>query len=179
MKSKTITQKNFLEIESLSPPQNEEVPTQPMEVDSKLTQWDPALLLTTIDQDGIEIINARELHSFLEVKSRFNDWIRGRIDKYNFEEEIDFTLVTQKRVSDSITDSKEYFLSIDMAKELSLIENNEKGREARQYFITQERMSRAIASERLNGPALISSALIEAEKLLHCERCMQSTWKGI
>lgn len=70
-------------------------------------------------------VNARELHQFLEVKTRFNDWIANRISKYNFEENQDFVTHTENLVSGG--KQTEYHISIDMAKELSMVENNEKG----------------------------------------------------
>ena len=89
---------------------------------------------------GNSLVSARELHEFLEVKSRFNDWFARRVDKYKFQEKQDFVPHTQKRVHASGRDYEEidYIISLNMAKELSMIENNEKGRQARKYFIECE-----------------------------------------
>ena len=80
------------------------------------------------NRQGIETVNARELHEFLEVKTKFNDWIRNRIKKYGFEENVDFTLLAEKLVSRNNATSISYFISLDMSKELSMVENNEKGK---------------------------------------------------
>lgn len=82
-------------------------------------------------------IDARELHSFLGNKQRFNDWITYRINNYGFEAEIDFTEIPVKIGRGR--PRREYILTIDMAKELAMVENNEKGRQARRYFIEVEK----------------------------------------
>lgn len=98
-----------------------------------------------IDEDGT--VDARKLHELLEIKSRFNDWITNRIKKYRFVENVDYVcitknLVTQRKDGQSgITVTTEYKLTVNMAKELSMIENNEQGREFRKYFIMAEEIA--------------------------------------
>lgn len=82
-------------------------------------------------------VSARELHSFLEIKSRFNDWIVNRIKKYDLVENQDYITLTKNLVSGGI--EKEYVLTLDTAKELSMVEGNKKGKQARQYFIECEK----------------------------------------
>ena len=53
----------------------------------------------TIDGNAVETVNARELHAFLEVQTRFNDWIKNRIADYDFVENQDFLVVTEKKVT--------------------------------------------------------------------------------
>lgn len=88
-------------------------------------------------------VNARELHEFLESSQKFSDWIKYRINDFEFVKNQDF-LVSE------IYDTKpgrggnkkpviEYILTLDMAKELSMVEKNEKGRMVRKYFIECER----------------------------------------
>lgn len=97
-------------------------------------------LIKIDNRDGRQTVNARELHAFLEVKARFNDWIANRIGQYGFVENQDFITLTKNLVSGGI--SKEYHISIDMAKELAMVERNEKGKQARQYFIECERIAK-------------------------------------
>ncbi|WP_039761457.1 antA/AntB antirepressor family protein [Bartonella queenslandensis] len=93
-----------------------------------------------IDQETVQTVNARELHTFLDINIRFNDWISRRIEEYSFQENQDFVNFTQKRVKPkSGRPSIEYHLTLDMAKELSMVERNEKGRQARRYFIECEK----------------------------------------
>lgn len=78
------------------------------------------------------LINARELFYALrgkETKTKYNDWIKDRIMKYKFEENVDFigfSLKNEKPIGGRPT--KEYYLTIDTAKEICMIEKNETGR---------------------------------------------------
>ncbi|WP_017196275.1 phage antirepressor Ant [Bartonella birtlesii] len=116
----------------------------------------------TIDQETVQAVNARELHTFLKVTSRFNDWIINRIKEYGFLENKDFVSFTKNLVKPNISQenqdfvsftqkrvkpkggrpSTEYHITLDMAKELSMVERNEKGRQARRYFIECEKKLR-------------------------------------
>ena len=91
----------------------------------------------TIDGNAVETVNARELHAFLEVQTRFNDWIKNRIEQYDFVENQDFTTVTKNLENGGR--SIEYHTTLDMAKELSMVERTEKGKQARKYFIECEK----------------------------------------
>ena len=94
----------------------------------------------TIDGNAVETVNARELHSFLESKQDFSNWVNNRIKQYGFAENTDYLL---NKIIVQVPSGKkyknEYFLTLDMAKELSMVERTEKGKQARQYFIECER----------------------------------------
>ena len=107
-------------------------------------------LIKIEERDGIETVNARELHEFLESGRQFGNWITQRIESYGFVEGVDFTI--NKFVIGKAT-QKDYYISIDMAKELSMVENNEKGKEARQYFIAVEKKAKALMLPNFNNPA--------------------------
>ena len=98
------------------------------------------LIKVTTNDKGQQLVSARELHEFLEVKSRFNDWITNRINKYEFESEIDYTKFLVQCIRGQ--NEYDYALTIDMAKELSMVENNEKGKQARKYFIECEKIAK-------------------------------------
>ncbi len=117
-------------------------------------------------------VSARELHEFLDIGTKFLDWF-PRMKEYGFTEGQDFepvkieNVLSQKRERTySMTD---YALSIDMAKEICMIQRNEKGKLARQYFLALERdwnspekvMSRALryAEQELKQVKAINSAL--------------------
>ncbi|WP_142416275.1 antA/AntB antirepressor family protein [Bartonella massiliensis] len=102
----------------------------------------------TIDQETIQTVNARDLHTFLEIKARFNDWIKNRIKECKFQENINFITLTKNLVSGGKV--KEYHITLDMAKHLSMIERNEKGHEARQYFIKCERLLKKVATPQID-----------------------------
>ena len=89
-----------------------------------------------------QTVNARELHAFLEVKSRFNDWVKNRINECRFIENQDFVTLTKNLVSGG--QQTEYFLTLDAAKHFAMLERNERGFEARQYFIDCEKRAQAL-----------------------------------
>ena len=99
------------------------------------------LIKLTKNLQGIETVNARELHAFLEVKSKFADWFKNRVSEFGFIENSDFVSVS--KILESGGRSIEYHISIDMAKELSMLERNDKGKQARLYFIECERIAKA------------------------------------
>ena len=75
----------------------------------------------TIDGNAVETVSARELHTFLEVRTRFNDWIAARISEYDFVENQDFVSFTENPVKiQRGRPSKEYHITLDMAKELAM-----------------------------------------------------------
>lgn len=97
----------------------------------------------TLNGDKITAVNARDLWKFLESKQDFSTWIKRRIEKYDFIEGQDYLL--HKFVEQLPSGAKhciEYLISLDMAKELAMVENNERGRQARQYFIEVEKRFR-------------------------------------
>lgn len=94
----------------------------------------------TLNGENITAVNARDLWKFLESKQDFSTWIKRRIEKYEFIEGQDYLL--HKFVEQLPSGAKhciEYLISLDMAKELAMVENNERGRQARQYFIEVEK----------------------------------------
>ena len=99
-------------------------------------------LIKIIEREGRQLVSGRELHEFLEIKTKYNDWFR-RMVEYGFEEEIDFIKVAQKRATNNlknpVTTVIDHAISIDMAKEISMIQRTEKGKAARQYFINCEK----------------------------------------
>lgn len=92
-------------------------------------------------ENGGLLVDARLLHEKLCVSTRFSDWIKRRINEYNFEEGLDFTIITQKRVTGGVP-LKEYQLTIDTAKEFAMVERSEIGRTFRKYFIEVEKQLR-------------------------------------
>ena len=104
----------------------------------------------TLNGDKITAVNARDLWKFLESKQEFANWIKDRIRKYGFKEGLDFTVDKiingenkgRFAANEYFISLDEYFISLDMAKELAMVENNERGRQARQYFIEVEKRFR-------------------------------------
>nr|WP_245879775.1 phage antirepressor KilAC domain-containing protein [Trichococcus patagoniensis] len=84
----------------------------------------------------------RDLHEFLEIGTRYDIWF-NRMKEYGFEENSDYGLVVQKRSTNNpknpYTEVVDHVMTIDMSKEISMIQRNEKGKQARQYFIAIEK----------------------------------------
>ena len=94
----------------------------------------------TINGNAVETVSARELHEFLESKQDFSTWIKNRIERYEFVENQDFIKLHKKmELSKTGQMAVEYFVSVGMAKELAMVENNEKGMQVRKYFIECEK----------------------------------------
>lgn len=111
----------------------------------------------------INSVDARELHQFLEVKTRFNDWITSRINTYGFLNDIDYLKISNGNYSGIGMAPINYFLTIDMAKELSMVERNEKGRQARKYFIECERRLKSQLPN-FNDPVAAARAWADAKE---------------
>ncbi len=94
-----------------------------------------------INQIQQPLCDARELFKFLEITYNFGTWIGNRIRQYQFIENTDYCSFIKicKRTSRGSTTLTEYHLTLDTAKELAMVERNDKGREARRYFIDCER----------------------------------------
>ncbi len=126
------------------------------------------LLTAELDAETAPMCNARNLHTTLQVGRDFSNWIKGRIEEYGFVENIDFLVIdspnlanqsrgvfpksgekidfpkpeNQKKGRGGDRRSIDYHLTLDMAKELAMIENNEIGRAVRRYFIQAEKTLR-------------------------------------
>jgi anti-repressor protein len=117
-------------------------------------------LIKITEQKGQKIVSARELYKFLGATERFSNWIERQF-QYGFEENIDYvgckefnTLANQEL--------EDYALTLDTAKEISMLQKSEKGKQARQYFIQCEK--------ELNKPQLPQNYIGALEALLVSEK---------
>lgn len=97
------------------------------------------LIKITKDDNGNSVVSGRELHDFLGVQTKYTQWFE-RMVSYGFTENVDFIGFSQKR--EKPTDGRptiDHALTLDMAKEISMIQRTEKGKQARQYFIEVEK----------------------------------------
>ncbi|CAK00931.1 anti-repressor protein [Bartonella tribocorum] len=123
------------------------------------------------------------MHAFLEVKRDFSNWIKDRINKYDFKEERDYILTLAKIGERQNVVLKEYHLTLSVAKELSMVENNKKGREARLYFIECEKRAKQVTTPQvdlanaLENPLTIKQLLLESINQLEDLRNEVSTLK--
>lgn len=131
------------------------------------------LLKVNYDNDRITL-SARELHKFLGVTERFGNWFE-RMNQYGFQESIDYL---GRKVFNTLAhqELQDYEITLDMAKEIAMIQRSDKGKEVRQYFLELERrwnspeavMNRALEYSRKQVKALMEEkqGLIEENKEL-------------
>ena len=111
------------------------------------------------NETKVRLINARELFYLLRgdnTKTKFADWIKQRIEQYEFIENIEFIKLRNfTKVGNLKRPQVDYYIKIDMAKELCMIENNDIGKRIRKYFIEVEERYRNILNNSNNTNQLI------------------------
>ncbi len=116
------------------------------------------LIKVEINNNQEPVVSGRELHEFLEVGTHFKDWF-PRMVEYGFEENRDYTPLIFEHPQNG-QPTKDYAIKIDMAKEIAMIQRNEKGKQARQYFLAVEK--------ELNSPErVMARALKIADKTIN------------
>ncbi|ABS47279.1 DUF927 domain-containing phage anti-repressor protein AntA [Yersinia pseudotuberculosis] len=133
------------------------IQTQPESSQSDISSSDFAeripVSISNIGNKDIQSVSGRKLHVFLKVGRDFTTWIKARIKQYGFKEGVDYVIVEDLStpVSGSAKSRQQvehdYVLSLDMGKELSMVERNEQGKAARRYFIDCEERLRRVAPE--------------------------------
>ncbi|MEB4894889.1 antA/AntB antirepressor family protein [Bacillus thuringiensis] len=116
------------------------------------------------NENGEKFVNARELHEQMLVGKVFAAWIQERIEKYGFIEREDFFPVSEKTNG---RPKVEYWLTLDTAKEVAMVQNNEAGRAIRKYFIEVEKRFR---QQQAKSPAELIYML--AQQNMESERRM-------
>ena len=109
------------------------------------------LLKITVTDDQKQTVSGRALHMFLGIETRYNDWF-SRMVGYGFDDGKDFYSNLSK-TSDGGRPSVDHIMTLDMAKELCMLARNEKGRQARQYFLEVERQ--------WNSPEMVMKRALE------------------
>jgi anti-repressor protein len=108
------------------------------------------LITTNQDESGEIIVSGRELHEFLEVTTPYHIWL-PRMVEYGFVEGLDFC--TKMFESTGGRPAQDHLLKLDMAKEISMLQRSDKGKQARQYFIHLEKM--------WNSPEMVMKRALE------------------
>lgn len=120
---------------------------------SESNEMDLNTLIPVVDNNNHKVVDAMLLHAFLQIRRDFTSWIKDRISKYGFIENQDFVLIKYDYLGNLLNDrlphfgesdtqvvaKTDYLLLMDMAKELCMVENNDKGKKARRYFIEKEK----------------------------------------
>ncbi|MDH0316072.1 antA/AntB antirepressor family protein [Aeromonas caviae] len=132
----------------------------------------PVHLQQTRDGKELQAVNARELHTFLKVGRDFSNWIKDRIDEYEFLEGLDYIVFAKSGGNPKGgRPQKEYVLTMSTAKELAMVERNDEGRRARHYFIECERRLSIVAPEQQAAAVTHWQAQREVTKDYHGLMC--------
>lgn len=119
------------------------------------------LINITLNENHEPVVSGRDLHKVLEIKTQYTKWLE-RMSEYGFEENIDYIAISQKRLTaqGNNTEFTDHVLKMDMAKEIAMIQRNEKSKEVRKYFIQVEKD--------FNSPEkIMARALLMADKKVH------------
>ena len=122
------------------------------------------LIKITTNENGEQLVSGRELHEFLEVGTQYTKWF-DRMTEYGFAENVDFAVIVKNDYDETafggtrkITD---HAMTLDMAKEISMIQRSEKGKQARQYFIQVEKEYKEIQKKLPNTREAIQQLLLQ------------------
>jgi phage anti-repressor protein len=136
----------------------------------------------TLSSETALLCNARDLHTFLGVKRDFSNWIRERIDDYGFIENQDYILLAkngEERIGRGGHNRKDYHLTLDTAKELAMVERNDKGRQVRRYFIECEKRLHNEAIARKPARKRVAPPAIDAKRFISCFSSIETAWGQI
>ncbi|ELB8377895.1 phage antirepressor KilAC domain-containing protein [Listeria monocytogenes] len=128
------------------------------------------------NEKGEKFVDARMLHEKLLVNTRFNDWISRMIGNYGYENGLDFYSTLSKTNGRPSTN---YFLTLDTAKELAMVQNNEMGRSIRKYFIEVEKQARKLATEYPTFSYMIEDPVARAKKWIEEQQEKQEVLKKL
>lgn len=140
---------------------------------NSLTILENGLIPVYKNNGNQHVVNARELHEFLEVGRDFTNWIKDRIEKYDFVENTDFIIFAENG-ENSGRPKTEYILTMDMAKEIAMVQNNSKGSQARKYFIAVEKKFKQLVK-----PTCLEDVLIQSLEEMKNMRIMVEQTKRV
>jgi anti-repressor protein len=119
-----------------------------------------------INGQVVQLVDARQLHEFLGVGRDFTTWIKERIAEFEFFDGEDFIAVSAPPIRGAGNRGKrtDYFLTLDMAKELAMVERTDRGRQARRYFIECERQLRQLHQSLPASMTAVTARLTREER---------------
>ncbi|MEE3691743.1 phage antirepressor KilAC domain-containing protein [Streptococcus suis] len=119
------------------------------------------LINITVNDNQEPVVSGRDLHKVLEIKTQYTKWLE-RMSEYGFVENEDFMAISQKRLTaqGNQTEFTDHVLKLDMAKEIAMLQRNDKSKQVRKYFIQVEKD--------FNSPEkIMARALLMADKKVH------------
>ena len=118
------------------------------------------LIKIRTNENGEQLVSGRELHEFLEVNEKYTDWFK-RMVEYGFTENVDFIGLSEKSEKLGGRPRMNHAMTLNMAKEVSMIQRTEKGKQARLYFIDVENQYKAIQKRLPNTREAIQQLLLQ------------------
>lgn len=119
------------------------------------------VISTTIGTESIPTVDARTLHSFLEIKGDFSSWFKVQIERTRLKENKDFVVfLNNQEKGRPLTD---YHVTIESAKHIAMMSGADKGFKVRDYFIECERQAKA---QQESPQMLMARALIAADSTI-------------
>ncbi|WP_306559229.1 antA/AntB antirepressor family protein [Lawsonella clevelandensis] len=135
-----------------------------MSNDTNLPASAQSKLIPIQNNDGAQAVLGRDLHAFLEIGKDYSTWFKDMC-QYGFIAGQDFTPKSGKTSEAGGRPRIDHIISLEMAKEICMIQRSPLGNQARQYYIECERRARNNVPA-LSGPELVARALIEAQNML-------------
>lgn len=145
--------------------------------DAGLAQND--VIAVNVGADGIQTVSARELHEKLESNERFSKWWE-RFASYGFEENSDFSVCTKKYAANQHGGEKEfsdYAITIEMAKQICMLQRSERGRLYREYFLRLEKAWNTPEAVMARALQVANKTLEEAKKQIDIQRAQIAEMK--
>ena len=104
------------------------------------------LIKITTNEEGKQLVSARELYDGLKIKVHFSTWMK-RMCEYGFEEDIDFSILKSGNPNGGIDKIDDYIITVEMAKEICMVQRNELGKQYRLYFIDCEKKLKELSTK--------------------------------
>ena len=132
----------------------------------ELSMIENELVPVYITSTGENVVYGTDLHRVLEVKSNYREWASRRFSDIGAVEQEDFESVEIPTLVGG-TPRKEHIICLDTAKEMAMLERNEKGKQLRRYFIqVEKRYKSRIPTGVPTGKQLMALAVLEAQKTI-------------
>lgn len=138
-----------------------------------------AISRSVIGGEEQQTVNARDLWKALETETKFADWIKRRIKEYAFSESEDYAVLKNEKGENGQFKPIEYVISLDMAKELAMVEKNAQGRKIRQYFIEIEKEYRKEFRKGSSDAALLLETVRRQERELFSAEQELKEWRKL
>lgn len=130
-------------------------------------------LIKIEEKNGKQLVSARLLHEFLELSEKFTDWIDRTLNKYGFFENVDYIIISEKSEI-ALRPLKQFYLTLDCAKQLAMVANNDKGKQARLYFIECEKKLKEVQPKQLSRLEILEIAIENEKKVIALEAQLEA-----